>query len=120
MERRTLQRRDLLGALVAGARWLVNPVSEGGAKQVPRIKLLAAGPEYLREVDCMRTHRTGGRLLREKPDLGAALSSASTLASRPTGSLGRTFYEKTESPGGVPAICWLRSSTKMGSSTPSR
>ena len=37
MAKRTLQQRELFGAAVAGARWLMNPVSEGGAKQVPRM-----------------------------------------------------------------------------------
>ena len=102
MAQRTLQTRDVPGALLAGARWLVNPVSEGGAKQVPRFKLLAAGPEVLREVERMRVHPTGKRLLADKPDLGALLSSTATLKSMRPGSLGRTFHDAMEIPGGVP------------------
>lgn len=102
MTKRTLDRRDVVGGLLAGARWLVNPVSEGGAKQVPRIKLLAGGPELLREVEQMRTHPTGRRLLETKPDLGAALSNAAALKRMPPGSLGRTFHDAMEVPGGVP------------------
>lgn len=102
MTQRRLEERDIPGALRAGARWLVNPVSEGGAKQVPRIKLLAGGPELLREVERMRAHPTGKRLLAERSDLGAALSSSVTLKAMPAGSLGRTFYEAMEIPGGVP------------------
>ncbi len=102
MAKRTLQQRELFGAAVAGARWLMNPVSEGGAKQVPRMKLLAGGPELLREVERMRTHPSGKRLLETKPDLGAALSNPETLKRLPPESLGRKFYERMEIPGGVP------------------
>ncbi len=102
MAHRTLERRDLPRALLAGVRWLVNPVSPGGVKQVPRMKLFAGGPELLREVEQMRTHPSGRRILAERPDLGAALSNASALAAMPRGSLGRMFYERMEAPGGVP------------------
>ena len=98
----TLERRDVPRAIVAGARWLLNPVSPHGAKQVPRMKLFAGGPELLREVEQMRSHPTGRRLLAEKPDLGAVLSNPAALASLPGGSLGRRFYENMETPGGVP------------------
>jgi ubiquinone biosynthesis protein Coq4 len=104
MTRRRLEERDIPGALRAGARWLVNPVSEGGAKQVPRIKLLAAGPEILADIERMRTHPKGRRILAEKPDLGAALSDSAALAAMPAGSLGRTFYDAMEVPGGVPGF----------------
>jgi len=36
MKAPTLARRYPLRSLSAGARWLLNPVSEGGTKQVPR------------------------------------------------------------------------------------
>ena len=98
----TLHERNIPGALLAGARWLMNPVSTGGAKQVPRIKLFAWGPEILREVEAMRTHPTGKRILADKPDIGAALSNVAALSSMPVGSLGRTFYEEMQTPGGVP------------------
>ena len=102
MQGRTLESRDIPAALAAGARWLVNPVSEDGAKQVPRIKLFAGGPEFLREVEQMRVHKTGKRLLEEKPDLGATLSNPAALRAMPEGSLGRSFYKSMETPGGVP------------------
>lgn len=104
MIKRTLEKRDIPGALLAGARWLANPVSEDGAKQVPRIKLLAAGPEILGDIERMRTHPTGKRILDERPDLGAALSDAATLKAMPAGSLGRRFYQAMETPGGVPGF----------------
>lgn len=104
MTKRTLDKRDIPGALLAGARWLANPVSEGGAKQVPRIKLLAAGPEILADIERMRVHPTGKRILAERPDLGAALSDSATLKAMPAGSLGRTFYEAMDIPGGVPGF----------------
>ncbi len=47
----TLERRDVPRAIVAGTRWLLNPVSPQGAKQVPRTKLFAGGPDLLREVE---------------------------------------------------------------------
>ncbi len=102
MARHTLQRRDIPGALVAGFRWLVNPVSVGGAKQVPRMKLLALGPEILESVARMRTHSSGKRILENKPDLGATLSDAANLKAMPAGSLGRTYAGSIETPGGVP------------------
>lgn len=102
MTKRTLDKRDIPGAVLAGARWLVNPVSEGGAKQVPRIKLLAAGPEILGDIERMRAHSTGRRIFDERPDLGAALSDSATLKAMPVGSLGRTFHDAMEIPGGVP------------------
>jgi hypothetical protein len=40
MTRRTLEKRDIPAALLAGFRWLRNPVSQGGAKQVPRIHFI--------------------------------------------------------------------------------
>ena len=104
MTKRRLEERDIPGALLAGARWLVNPVSEGGAKQVPRLKLLAAGPEILADIERMRTHPTGKRILDERPDLGAALSDSAALKAMPAGSLGRTFHEAMDVPGGVPGF----------------
>jgi ubiquinone biosynthesis protein COQ4 len=102
MRKRTLEKRDIPGALLAGARWLMNPVSEGGAKQVPRIKMLAGGPEILADVERMRVHASGRRLLAQKPDLGVALSDTAALKSMPQGSLGRTFFKAMDNPYGVP------------------
>jgi ubiquinone biosynthesis protein COQ4 len=102
MRKRTLEKRDIPGALLAGARWLMNPVSEGGAKQVPRIKMLASGPEILADVERMRAHSSGRRLLAQKPDLGVALSDTAALKAMPQGSLGRTFFEAMDNPYGVP------------------
>lgn len=102
MPTRTLEKRDIPGALLAGARWLINPVSEGGAKQVPRIKMLAGGPEILADVERMRAHPSGKRLLAERPDLGVALSDSKTLKAMPQGSLGRAFFDAMDNPYGVP------------------
>ncbi len=102
MPKRTLDKRDIPGALLAGARWLVNPVSEGGAKQVPRVQMLAGGPEILTAVAQMRAHPTGKRLLEERPDLGATLSNASALQAMPEGSLGQAFFAAMDNPYGVP------------------
>ncbi len=98
----TITRRYPLRALAAGARWLANPVSAGGAKQVPRIHLYATGPEMLAEVEQMRTHPTGKRILADRPDLAATISNPSALATMPPGSLGRAFYDSMNVPGGIP------------------
>ena len=102
MPKRTLEKRDITSSLLAGARWLMNPVSEGGAKQVPRIKMLAGGPEILADVERMRVHPTGGRLLAERPDLGVSLSDTAALKAMPARSLGRAFFDSMDNPYGVP------------------
>jgi ubiquinone biosynthesis protein COQ4 len=89
-------------ALAAGVRWLVNPVSEGGAKQVPRMLLYANGPEMLAAVERMRSHPTGKRVLADRPDLAVTLSNPSGLATMPAGSLGRAFHDSMNVPGGIP------------------
>jgi ubiquinone biosynthesis protein Coq4 len=97
-----LARRYPLRALAAGARWLSNPVSEGGAKQVPRFLMYATGPEMLEEVQRMRTHATGRRILADRPDLSKFLANPSTLETMPQGSLGRAFHDAMNVEGGVP------------------
>jgi ubiquinone biosynthesis protein COQ4 len=98
----TLARRYPFRALAAGARWLINPVSENGAKQVPRIYLYATGPEMLASVEEMRSHPTGKRVLAERPDLAATLTDTAALAAMPPGSLGRAFHDSMNVPGGIP------------------
>ena len=98
----TLSRRYPLRALAAGARWLLNPVSEGGAKQMPRMLLYATGVEMLSGVEQMREHPTGQRVLAERPDLAAMLSNPAALGSMPSGSFGRAFHDATSNPNGVP------------------
>jgi ubiquinone biosynthesis protein COQ4 len=66
------------------------------------MKLFAGGPELLRDVERMRAHPRGRRILEEKPDLGAALSDARALGGMPAGSFGRIFRERMDVPGGVP------------------
>jgi ubiquinone biosynthesis protein Coq4 len=102
VRRRTLERRDILGALRAGARWLVNPVSEGGAKQVPRMALLATGPDILVKLERMREHPDGRRVLADRPHLGAALTDMEALARLPVGSFGRAFRDYMDHPEGIP------------------
>lgn len=98
----TITRRYPLRALAASARWLANPVSEGGAKQVPRVILYSSGPQLLAAVERMRTHPTGKRVLADRPDLAATLSNPSALATMPHGSLGHAFYDCVNVPGGIP------------------
>lgn len=98
----TITRRYPLRAFAASARWLINPVSEGGAKQVPRVILYSSGPQLLAAVERMRTHPSGKRVLADRPDLAAVLSNPSALATMPPGSLGRAFYDCVNVPGGIP------------------
>jgi ubiquinone biosynthesis protein Coq4 len=98
----TLSKRYPVRALAAGARWLLNPVSEGGAKQMPRMLLYATGVETLAGVEQMREHPTGKRILSERPDLAAILSNPVALARMPPGSFGRAFHDAMSKPGGVP------------------
>ncbi len=87
---------------MAGARWLINPVSEGGAKQVPRIQMYTTGPELVTAVEQVRTHPTGRRVLADRPELAATLTNMSRLATMPAGSLGRAYHDSMSSPSVVP------------------
>ncbi len=98
----TLTRRYPSRALAAGTRWLMNPVSEGGAKQVPRMILYATGPSMLAKVERMRVHPTGRRVLADRPDIAKLLTNPGSLAAMPPGSLGRAFHDNMNIPGGVP------------------
>jgi ubiquinone biosynthesis protein Coq4 len=98
----TLSKRYPLRALAAGARWLMNPVSEGGAKQVPRMILYGTGVEMLARVEEMRQHPTGKRVLADRPDIARVLSDLAALARMPAGSLGRAYHDAMNSPTGVP------------------
>ncbi len=102
MGTRTLARRYPVRALAAGARWLINPVSEGGAKQVPRIQLYATGPELMCAVEQIRAHPTGKRVLADRPELATTLTNLPRLAAMPAGSLGRAYYDSMSSPSVVP------------------
>jgi ubiquinone biosynthesis protein Coq4 len=66
------------------------------------MKMLAGGPEILADVERMRVHPSGKRLLAKKPDLGVALSDTAALKAMPPGSLGRAFFEAMDNPYGVP------------------
>lgn len=95
-------RRDWATAIRAGARWMINPVSEMGAAQVMRIATsLAPGPLFaLREA--MRSDSNGRRLLAERPDVGVTLSDMGQLRSLPDGSLGRSYHDFMDHPDTVP------------------
>ena len=64
--------------------------------------MLARGPEILADVERMRAHPTGKKLLAERPDLGVFLSNSAALKAMPEVSLGRTFYDAIDNPVGVP------------------
>ena len=84
--------------LRAGIRWVLNPVSEGGAAQGFRLTIAVGGPEVLRTVDAMRAHPTGARILAERPDLGRALTDMEPLSRMPAGSLGRAYFDFMDHP----------------------
>ncbi len=98
----TLSKRYPLRALAAGTRWLMNPVSEGGAKQVPRMILYATGVDILARLEQMRHHPTGKRVLADRPDLAKILADTEALARMPAGSLGRAYHDAMCNPTGVP------------------
>jgi ubiquinone biosynthesis protein Coq4 len=102
MKPAVLGRRYPLRALAAGARWLLNPVSEGGAKQVPRVTLYATGKEMLEAVEGMRAHPTGRRILADRPDISKTLLNMSALGGLPPGSFGRTFHDVMSNPDVLP------------------
>ena len=77
-------------------------IKESWYKQVPRLQILAKGPEILAAVEQMRLHPSGRILLAERPDLGTVLSDTAALKAMPAGSLGRTFFEAMDNPNGVP------------------
>ncbi len=95
-------RRDWWLALRAGARWMVNPVSEMGAANSFRFSLALGQPEIFALREAMRTHPAGRRLLEQRPDLGAHLGDMKRLAGLPEGSLGREFRAFMDHPDSVP------------------
>ncbi|QKX17207.1 Coq4 family protein [Microbulbifer sp. YPW1] len=97
-----LDRRYYLRGLYAAFRWMMNPVSEGGAKQVPRARIYLTGPQILKDVEEMRRHPVGARLLREKPDFGEACQ-LKNLENMPEGSFGHAYYKMMSAPGIAPA-----------------
>ncbi len=95
-------RREWWTAIRAGARWMINPVSEMGAAQVFRFSLSLGQPEVFALRDAMHAHPTGRRLLEERPDLGVALADMEHLATLPEGSFGRHFHHFMSHPDTVP------------------
>ena len=91
-----------LNALRHIARWLVNPVSEGGAASVPKITYAVGGPGQHKKVEAMRAHPDGARVLAVKPDLGAILADLDSLGAMPEGSLGRKYHAFMCQPEAVP------------------
>jgi ubiquinone biosynthesis protein COQ4 len=86
-------RRDFGAGALAAVRWIANPISEDGAKQVFRIVFATLGPEVHRGVERMRERPELRTLLDERPDLGATLADMKTLAKLPEGSLGRVYHD---------------------------
>ncbi len=95
-------RRDWWLALRAGARWILNPVSEMGAANSFRFSLALAQPEIFALRDAMHVDPAGRRILEERPDLGAVLNDMDQLATLPEESLGRRFHAFMSHPDTVP------------------
>jgi len=95
-------KRDMQTALRSGARWMMNPVSEGGATQAFRVLLSLARPELYALADAARVHPTGRRLLAARPDLGATLNDMDLLGRCPEGSFGRRYFDFMSHPDTVP------------------
>lgn len=89
-----LDRRHWVLGISSALRWMKKPVSEQGATQVARFTLGLNGPQVLREVEVLRNHPVGQRLLKEKPGLSETFSTAN-LASMPEGSFGHAYYQMT-------------------------
>jgi ubiquinone biosynthesis protein Coq4 len=87
-----LDRRHWWLGITSARKWLKKPVSEEGATQVARFMIGINGPHFLREVEQLRSHPVGKRLLKEKPELQAAIS-ADNLVTMPEGSFGHMYYE---------------------------
>ena len=75
--------RNLWAAARDGLVWLSGPVSERGASRGFRIALNTGGRRVHERRLAMREHPMGQRLLRERPDLCAALNDMPALAAMP-------------------------------------
>ena len=100
-ENMTLERRYIWFGLKSAIKWMSNPVSEKGATQVARVKLSLGGPDVLKDIEKMRNHPVGSRLLAEKPDLGEAFDMEN-LAKMPEGSFGRKMHDILDHPDTIP------------------
>jgi len=95
-------RRERWTAIRAGARWMINPVSEMGAAQVFRFALSLGQPELFAQRDAMHVDPSGRRLLEKRPDLGVTLADMDRLSTLPEGSFGRDFHRFMSHPDTVP------------------
>lgn len=96
-----LDKRHWFFGLKSGFRWMKNPVSAEGSMQVPRAKIAITGPDILKEVEAMRAHPIGGRLMREKPDITETFDS-DRLTKMPAGSFGNAFLNMINQPDTLP------------------
>jgi ubiquinone biosynthesis protein Coq4 len=96
-----LDRRHWRLGIHSALKWMKKPVSEEGATQVARFTIALDGPRLLGEVNKMRNHPVGRKLLKEKPDLSVAISTES-LATMPEGSFGHIYYELSQQADTVP------------------
>ncbi len=87
------QRHWWLG-ISSALKWMKKPVSEEGATQVARFQVGLSGQKFLSDIEQMRGHAVGRRLLAEKPDLPAVLTPE-YLSTMPEGSFGHTYYQLT-------------------------
>lgn len=99
--RMRLDRRHWLTGLKAAAVWVRNPVSEYGATQVAKIQFSLLGPTFLKEVEEMRAHPIGKRLLENRPAMDAAIDM-DALSKLPDGSFGKTLHDVLDFPDTIP------------------
>ena len=104
--RMRLDRRHWLTGLKAAAIWVRNPVSEYGATQVAKIQYSLLGPTFLKEVEEMRAHPIGKRLLAERPAMDAAIDM-DALSKLPDGSFGKTLHDVLDFPDTIPGLSFL-------------
>jgi ubiquinone biosynthesis protein Coq4 len=90
---KTVIERDYLAFAKACAVWASNPVSERGAAHIFQMVYAAGGPNVRDICDAMARHPDGAKLLRERPDLGAALMDNVRLSHMPSNSIGYAYYE---------------------------
>lgn len=87
-----LDRRHWWLGISSALKWMKKPVSEEGATQVSRFMIGLQGQRFLTDIEQMRDHPVGRRLLKEKPDLPSVLTPE-YLATMPLGSFGHAYYQ---------------------------
>ncbi len=85
------------------AQWLVNPVSARGVAYIHWAQYEMLEPRLRRQLDEMRDHPDGRRILERRTDLGLALDDPE-LGELPEGTLGRTYRDFVSAPEAIPSF----------------